>query len=181
MTYHYLDIILKRTIQKPRINNQITALELLVIGPDGKNLGVMPFKKALSLASPESGLDLIEISPNAKPPVARVMSYDKYRYDLEKKAKHERKAQKTGELKQIQISAREAAHDLERKVHQLEKFLEDGHSVEIALWLRGRENYNKDWARQKVNGFLKMINAEHKMLQEPKFGGRGMTAQITKK
>lgn len=141
----------------------------------------MPLKEAFSLASPESGLDLIEISPNAKPPVARVMSYDKYRYELAKKEKNERKAQKTGELKQIQISAREAAHDLERKVHQLEKFLEDGHSVEIALWLRGREKYNKDWARKKMNDFLKMISAEHKTLQEPKFGGRGMTAQVSKK
>lgn len=178
--YYYLDNSFT-TIQKPRINNQITAPELRVIDRDGKNLGVLPLKDALKLASPESGLDLIEISPHISPPVARVMSFDKYRYELEKKTKLEHKAQKGAELKQIQISAREAIHDLQRKVDQLVKFMEEGHPIEIALWLRGREKYNKDWARQKINDFLKMITIEHKVIQEPKFGGRGMTAQITKK
>ena len=152
-----------------------------MIDKDGKNLGILPLKDALKLSSPDSGLDLIEISPNATPPVARIMSFDKYRYEEEKKRKEERKAQKGGELKQIQISAREAAHDLQRKARLAEKFFEEGHAVEVALWLRGREKYNKPWARQKMDEFLKLITTEHKILQEPKFGGRGMTAQISKK
>ena len=152
-----------------------------MIDKDGKNLGVLSLKEALKLASPDSGLDLIEISPHAIPPVARVMSFDKYRYELAKKEREERKAQKGGMLKQIQISAREAMHDLQRKAHLAEKFFDEGHAVEVALWLRGREKYNKPWARQKMDGFLKLITVEHKILQEPKFGGRGMTAQVAKK
>ncbi len=170
-----------KTIQRIRINNQITAPELRVIDNDGKNLGVLPLKDALKLASPDSGLDLIEVGPTAKPPVARIMDYDKYRYDLEKQEKKERKALKGGELKQIQISAREAQNDLQRKAGLVVKFFEEGHNVEVALWLRGREKYNKPWARQKMDEFLKLIPIEYKLFQEPKFGGRGMTAQIAKK
>ena len=153
-----------------------------MIDKDGKNLGVLALKEALRLASPDSGLDLIEISSQTKPPVARVMSFDKYRYDIEKKEKEERKkAQGGGGLKQIQISAREARNDLLRKAGLVAKFFEEGHTVEVALWLRGREKYNKPWARQKMDDFLKLIAVEHKVLQEPRFGGRGMTAQIAKK
>ncbi len=152
-----------------------------MIDNDGKNLGVLPLTEALRLASPESGLDLIEINPQTNPPIARIMSFDKYRYELGKKEKQERKAQKGAELKQVQISAREAAHDLERKIQQIEKFFEEGHAVEISLFLRGREKRNKDWARQKMTDFLKMIVFEHKIIQEPKFGGRGMVAQIAKR
>lgn len=152
-----------------------------MIGEDGKNLGVLKREEALKLARPEEGLDLIEIVSTATPPVARVMSFDKYRYEREKQEKKERRMQKTGELKQVQISARAATNDLMIKIHQLEKFLEGGHPVEINMRLRGREKYNKDWARQKLVDFMKMITTEHKVVSEPKFAGRGMTAQVVKK
>jgi len=152
-----------------------------VIGEDGKNLGVLKREEALKLARPEEGLDLIEVVPTAKPPVARVISFDKYRYEKERQEKKERRMQKTGGLKQVQISARAAVNDLMIKTKQLEKFLEEGHPVEINMRLRGREKYNKDWARQKLADFIKMITVEYKIMSEPKFGGRGMTAQIVKK
>lgn len=141
----------------------------------------MKREEALGLARPEEGLDLIEIVPGAKPPVARVMSFDKYRYEKGKQEKKERLAQKGGELKQVQISARAALNDLTIKVRQLEKFLGEGHPVEIHMRLRGREKYNKDWARQRLNEFTKMITVEYKVMSEPKFGGRGMTMQIVKR
>ncbi len=141
----------------------------------------MKKEDALKLARPEDGLDLIEIGPLAKPPVAKVMNFDKYRYDIEKQEKKERKAQKGIDMKQVQISAREAEHDMQRKIEQISKFFEEDHPVEVSLFLRGREKYNKDWAKQKMQSFLKMISFEYKFIQEPKFGGRGMTAQITKK
>lgn len=141
----------------------------------------MKKEDALKLARPEDGLDLIEIGPQAKPPVAKVMNFDKYRYDIEKQEKKERKAQKGIDMKQVQISAREAEHDMQRKIEQINKFFADDHPVEVSLFLRGREKYNKDWAKQKMQSFLKMISFEYKFIQEPKFGGRGMTAQITKK
>lgn len=152
-----------------------------MIDEHGKNLGVLRREEALKLAGPELGIDLIEIAPTAKPPVARLMNYDKYRYEEAKREKKEKLAQKSGGLKQIQISARAAPNDLMIKMRQLQKFLEEGHPVEIQMRLRGREKYNKDWARIKLNEFVKMIPTEYKTISEPKFGGRGMIMQITKK
>ncbi len=152
-----------------------------MIDAEGKNLGVMTRDEALRLARPEEGLDLIEIVSTAKPPVARVMSFDKYRYEMEKQGKKERRMQKGGELKQVQVSARAATNDLMTKVRQLEKFLTEGHPVEIDLRLRGREKRNKDWARQKFEEFMKMITVEYKIVSDPKFGGKGMMAQIIKR
>ncbi len=144
---------------------------------------MLPREKALALAGPETGLDLIEISPNAKPPVVRLMSYDKFRYEEAKREKKERLAQKSGGLKQVQVSARAAQHDLLVKLKQLEEFLHDGHQVEINLRLRGREKGMKDWARTKLEEFLKMIppEVEYKRLSEPRFGGYGLSMQIAKK
>ncbi len=150
------------------------------IDETGANLGVIETSEALRLAK-EKGLDLVEISPMAIPPVVKIISFDKYRYQEEKKWKKQRATQKIQEMKQVQISARAAQNDLQIKVHQLEKFLNEGHPVEISMRLRGREKYNKDWARQKLDGFLKMIGLEYKILSEPKFAGRGMLAQVTKK
>jgi len=109
------------------------------------------------------------------------MSYDKYRYEEEKRIKKERLAQKTGGLKQVQISARAAQNDLTVKMKQLEKFLAEGHQVEIHMRLRGREKGNKDWALQKLNEFMKAIPVEYKRLSEPRFGGYGLGIQIAKK
>jgi translation initiation factor IF-3 len=141
----------------------------------------MKREDALALAKPESGLDIIEVVPHANPPVVRVMSFDKYRYEQGKAERKERRAQKSAESKQIQISARAAQNDLLIKVRQLEEFLESGHPVEIQMKLRGREKGNKAWAEQKLRDFLHLITVEYKMIAEPKFGGRGMLAQITKK
>lgn len=152
-----------------------------MIDQSGKNLGVLSREEALKLARPEEGVDLIEIVPGVKPPIARLMNYDKYRYDKEKQEKKERRAQKGGELKQIQISARAATNDLTRKVRQLEKFLAEEHPVEIQMRLRGREKRNKDWARQKMEEFLGMIQADYKRLNNPRFGGRGMIVHIARK
>ena len=126
-------------------------------------------------------MDLVEIAPQADPPVARIISYDKYRYSQEKAAKKERAAQMASGVKEIQISARAATHDLETQLRKLQKFLEAGHQVGIQLKLRGREKQNKDWARQKLDAFLKMIAVEYKFITSPRFGGRGMIVQIVKK
>jgi len=153
---------------------------LRIIDEAGANIGVLPLTEALQLAK-EKGLDLIEIVPNAKPPVAKIMSFDKFRYQEEKKLKKQKAQQKTQELKQVRISARAAEHDLQIKAEKVNEFLQEGHIVEIQLFLRGREKANKDWAKQKLYDFLKIINPEHKVLLEPKYGGRGFNAQVAKK
>ncbi len=149
-----------------------------MIGEQGENLGVLPREQALILARPQEGIDLIEIAPGAKPPVARLMSFDKFRYLQEKTEKKARRAQKTVGIKQVQTTVRAAKNDLLIKLRQLEKFLQEGHRVEIMLRLRGREKYDKSWALHKLDEFLKMITLEYKMLGEPRFGGRGLMTTI---
>ncbi|HUX35781.1 MAG TPA: translation initiation factor IF-3 [Candidatus Paceibacterota bacterium] len=160
------------------MNNEITAPEIRVIGADGENIGVLPREKALELVKHGEGIDLIEISPNAKPPVARLMSFDKYRYMQGKAEKKARLAQKTAELKQIQISVRAAKNDLLIKAKQMDKFLGEGHNIDVMMRLRGAEKYNKPRAFAKLDEFMKMITVEHKRLGEPKFGGRGMILPV---
>ena len=166
---------------KPRINNQITAPEVRVIGEKGENLGVMSRADALALARPDEAVDLIEISGTAKPPVVRLMNYDKFRYEEEKRIKKERLAQKSAAMKVVQISAKAAKNDLMVKVRQVEKFFAEGHPVEVNMRLRGREKRNKDWAMEKLHEFLTLLPVEYKKLTEAKFLGNGPAIQIAKK
>lgn len=141
----------------------------------------MTREAALALTKPEEGIDLIEVMSTATPPLARLMSFDKYRYERDKAQKKERIAQKSAGLKHIQISARAAHNDLLIKMKKLEEFLGDGHPIEIQMRLRGREKGNKTWALQKLKEFLAMIPLEYKEISPPKFGGRGMAMSIVKK
>lgn len=178
---YYFSVIKRIAINiNYKINNQIIALELRVVDDKEGNLGVMPLEAALKLAS-ERGLDLIEIAPQAKPPVAKIISFDKFRYQKEKELKKQKTGQKITELKQVRISARAALNDLEIKAKKVDKFLSQGYKVEIMLSLRGREKYNRPWANQKLNEFSKMIKSEYKVTSEPKFGGRGLMVQVSKK
>ena len=154
------------------------APELVVIDDGGNNVGLMTRDKALRAAQ-EKGLDLIEVAPSAKPPVAKIMSFDKYRYQQEKKFKKQKAGQKTQEMKQVQISARIAAHDLATKTKQINKFLGEGHPVNIVMVLRGREKANKQWAGEKLKEFLTTINP-HKVISPIKSAMRGMQVQISK-
>jgi len=140
----------------------------------------MPLKEALAAAIAK-GLDLILIVPNASPPVAKITRFDKFRYEKEKEWKKQRQAQKALEMKQIQISVREAKNDLSTKIRKLEKFLGAGHKVEIVMTLRGREKGMKDFAKIKLEEFLKMITVDHNIAQEIKPGGRGLAVQVIKK
>jgi translation initiation factor IF-3 len=154
---------------------------LRVIDATGQNLGVISREEALKLVRPGEGIDLIEIVANANPPIARLMSFDKYRYEREKAEKKERLAQKAGGVKRVQLSARAAPNDLQIKVKKLEEFLKEGRPVEVYLRLRGREKGMHEWAESKMREFFKMITVEYKMITPPRFGGQGYLAQIVKK
>jgi translation initiation factor IF-3 len=136
---------------------------------------------ALAFAHPDDGIDLIEISAAANPPVARLMSYDKFRYEEEKRIKKERLTQKGAAMKVVQITAKAAHNDLMVKIKQVEKFFAQGHPVEVTMRLRGREKRNKEWAMEKLKEFLTLIPVEYKKLNEPKFLGNGPAVQIAKK
>ena len=143
-------------------------------------MGVLKRDKALEEAV-KKGLDLIEIAPGAMPPVAKIISFDKFRYLKEKEEKKQQQAQKIKELKHVRITPRAAKNDLQIKVHQTEAFLKDGHRVEINLFLRGREKGNKEWGFMKLKEFLEMMKLPHEIVMEPKAGGRGLIVQISKK
>jgi translation initiation factor IF-3 len=140
----------------------------------------MKREDAFNLAK-SKGLDIIEISPNANPPVARIISYDKFRYQKEKEEKKQRLAQKSKELKHVRISPRAAKNDLEVKVRRIEEFLEEGHKVEISIFMRGREKGNKNWSLQKLKDFVTMVKIPYQVTLEARPGGRGFITQITKK
>ena len=148
-----------------------------MISENGGNLGIMSLEAALKLAM-EKGLDLVEVVPLANPPVARIISFDKFRYQKEKEERKQRKSQKISELKKIRITPRAAKNDLEVKMKKVEEFLSEGHKVEIMIFLRGREKANKDWGRSKLEEFLKAITIEHKIIAPIKFAGRGFVAQV---
>jgi len=170
----------KNTNDKIKINEQIEAKELRVIDPEGNNLGILSKEKALEIAR-SYGLDLVEIFPHAPVPVAKIINFDKWRYQKEKEEKKNIKSQKAKELKRVQISPRIAKNDIETKVKQIEKFLNAGHKVEIDLRLKGRENLNKEWALAKMDEFLKIISVPYKVTMELKKSGRGYLIQIAKK
>lgn len=163
-----------------KINNQINSSELRVITETGDNLGIMTRDQALTEAR-NRGLDLIEIAPQASPPVAKIIGFDKFRYQQEKEEKKKRLTQKTKDLKQVRITPRAGKNDLLVKIRKIEEFLGAGHKVEINLFLRGREKGNKDWGLQKLNEFLAMITVPHQVTLAPKPGGRGFITQVTKK
>ncbi|KKU14589.1 MAG: translation initiation factor IF-3 [Candidatus Jorgensenbacteria bacterium GW2011_GWA2_45_9] len=140
----------------------------------------MPRDSALALAR-EKELDLIEIAPTAKPPVVRIMKYDKFRYQKEKDERKKQQAQKNKEMKRVRITPRAAINDLQIKSRRIDGFLKDGHNVEVGIFLKGREKYNKPWALKKLEDFLTLITETYQKTSEPKQGGRGYIVQISKK
>lgn len=128
-------------VQEYRVNRQIRAKEVRLIDETGRQVGIVPLSQALALAE-EKGLDLVEIAPQAEPPVCKIMDYGKFRYELQKKEKETRKKQKEHqmEVKDIRLKVRIDEHDLEIKLKHMREFLEDGDKVRVRIGFRGREN-----------------------------------------
>ena len=129
----------------------------------------------------EQGLDLIEISPNAEPPVCRIMEFGKFKYDREKGEREHGKKQKESEVKGLRIGFTTGAHDMELRAKQAAKFLDRGDKVRIDMRLRGREKAHAQVALQKINQFLNMIPVEYNLEMPPKRFPQGFTVMITKK
>lgn len=151
-----------------------------MIDEAGKMVGIVPTQEALELARTR-GLDLIEVAPHAQPPVVKILSYDKYRYQLEKAEADARRKQKKIEVKGIRISMRIGEHDLKFKALQAKKFLEKSNKVKIEMFLRGRERANVDFAFGVLKKFLGAIPAPYVVEQEPKKLGNLITVVIAAK
>ena len=163
-----------------RINSYIKAPELRVIGDDGTNYGVIPLSEALRIAK-EANLDLIEISPNAVPPVAKIMDYGKFQYDEKKKQKLSKARTQTSELKNIQVKIGTGDHDLELKAKKASEWLAEGNRVKIDLFLTGRSKYMEfNFLKERMDRILRLITVEYKISEEPKKGPKGVTAVIEK-
>ena len=163
-----------------RYNERIKAPEVRVIDAEGKQLGVMPTIQALTKAQ-ELGLDLVEVSPKANPPVVKLINYDKYRYQQEKLAQAQKKHQKKVEVKGIRLSVRTGIHDLEVKAKAADKFLSAGNKVKIDMRLRGREKANTDFAMEQVEKFIGLISTPHVIETPPKRIGGLINAVIAPK
>ena len=156
------------------INEEIRDKEVRVIDTDGTMLGVMPTEKALELAA-EKKLDLVNISPNAKPPVCKILDYGKYRYELQKKEKEAKKKQKTTQVKEIRLSTFIEEHDINVKANTASKFLKDGDKVKVSLRFRGREKDYKDKGMAVMETFAQVVSEVGVVEKKPLFEGRSLT------
>ena len=141
----------------PRINADITAKTVRLIGADGKQIGIVDLRKALAEAEAEE-LDLVEIAPNAKPPVCKIIDYGKYRYEQTKKIKDARKKQHHVQIKRIQLSPNIDEHDFQVKVSASRRFIEAGHRVKAMVLMRGRMITRKDLAQQVLTRMAEQLS-----------------------
>ena len=161
-----------------RINHQIRVPELRVITEDGQNLGIMSSSDAMRKAQ-EMGLDLIEISPNAIPPIAKIMDYGKFQYTEKKKLKDSKAKIQNIELKSIQVKIGTDEHDLVLKAGKASEWLKDGHRVRLNLFLSGRAKYLKqDFLKERMDRMLKLITEEYKIAEPVQRSPKGMSTVI---
>ncbi len=161
-----------------RINHQIRVPELRVITDDGENLGIIPTNEALKKAQ-EMNLDLIEISPNAIPPIAKIMDYGKFQYTEKKKLKDSKSKIQNIELKSIQVKIATDDHDLELKAKKASEWLREGHRVRLNLFLSGRAKYlNQTFLKERMDRMLKLITEEYKIAEPIQKSPKGLSTVI---
>ncbi len=141
----------------------------------------MSLKEALTLAQDEFGLDLVEVAPNAKPPVCRIMNYGRWKYEQEQKAKKARKHQQQTSIKEIKIRPKIGEHDLQVKVRHAAEFLEKGHKVKFTLRFRGREIVHQDLAKNLLERIAGMLSEFGNVESQPKMEGRLMLMMLSPK
>ena len=163
--------------QGPRANERIRALDVQVIGSDGNNLGTLTLNKAIQIAKDE-GLDLIEISPNAKPPVCKIMDKGKYKYDLQKKANLAKKKQKVVALKEIKLRPGTEIHDYSFKIKNAKKFITKGDKVKFSVKFKGREMQHTQLGKDLMARIVADTKDIAKVESPPKFEGRQMVMII---
>ena len=172
MPYFKQNYFQKRTKPKgPRINDRIRASEVQVINSEGKNLGTLRKEEAIKIAKQE-GFDLIEISPNASPPVCKIIDIGKYKYDLQKKANKAKKKQKVINLKEIKLRPVTEIHDYNFKIKNAQRFLEKGDKVKFTVKFKGREMQHTNLGYELMNRIINDTSTHGKVEVRPKFEGR---------
>lgn len=159
------------------MNDKIRAPELRLIGANGENIGVVSPSRAMDLAE-EAGLDLVEISPNANPPVCKIMDFGKFKYEQQKRESEARKKQKVIEVKEVKFRPNTDVHDYEVKMRNVFKFLENGDKVKITLRFRGREMAHQNLGRNLLERVADDVKEIGKVENMPKMEGRQMIMMI---
>ena len=172
MPFHKSNYFQRRTKPKgPRTNERIRASEVQVISSDGKNLGTIATQEAINIAKQE-GLDLIEISPNANPPVCKIIDIGKYKYDLQKKANKAKKKQKIINLKEIKLRPVTEIHDYNFKIKNAQRFLEKGDKVKFTVKFKGREMQHTHLGNQLMDRIINDTSKLGKVEVSPKLEGK---------
>jgi len=153
------------------VNEEIRAPKVRLIDAEGKQMGILPRKQALEIARKE-GLDLVEVAPQANPPVCRLLDYGKFKYQMDKKRKKNRKKQSSDTLKEIRLSYKIGEHDLQIKVRKVEQFLREGHRVKLSIRFRGRENVYKEEGKRMLERVAKEVENVGRVEARPSVSDR---------
>jgi translation initiation factor IF-3 len=159
------------------VNDKIRANEIRLIGAEGENVGVVTPSRALAMAE-EAGLDLVEISPNANPPVCKIMDFGKYKYEQQKRESEARKKQKVIEVKEVKFRPNTDTHDYDVKMRNVLKFLENGDKVKVTMRFRGREMAHQNLGRDLLERVAQDVKELGKVENQPRTEGRQMVMMI---
>ncbi|HWA41840.1 MAG TPA: translation initiation factor IF-3 [Hypericibacter adhaerens] len=157
----------------PRINHQINVPQVRLVKEDGTMVGVVSIREALLMAE-DAGLDLVEISPNASPPVCKILDFGKFKYELQKKENEARKKQKVIEVKEIKLRPGIDEHDYQVKMRSVHRFLEEGDKVKVTMRFRGREMVHQELGMKVLDRVRAELDALAKVEQMPRLEGRQM-------
>ncbi|WP_245596783.1 translation initiation factor IF-3 [Shimazuella kribbensis] len=166
--------------EQQQVNEAIRAREVRLIGGNGEQLGIQPLREALRMAT-EQNLDLVNVAPQAKPPVCRIMDYGKYRYEQSKREKEARRNQKIVQLKEVRLSPSIEDHDVQTKLKNVVKFLEQGDKVKLSIRFRGREITHQDLGRRVLVRMAQEVKEISDVERHPKLEGRQMIMILTPK
>lgn len=170
-----------KTIAKElSINEQIRAREVRVVSDTNEQLGIMSLREAIALAQ-DKDLDLVEVAPNGRPPVCRIMNYGKYRYEQQKRDKEAKKKQKVFQIKEVKLRPNIEDHDFYVKLRNAQRFLKDGNKVKVTIMFRGREMSHPELGRDVLDRVAKELGDTIVREKPPKLEGRNMTMVIAPK
>ena len=163
-----------------RINEMIRIREVRLIDDEGNQMGILPTAEALRMAK-DKDLDLVEVSPNANPPVCKILDYGKYRFEQEKKLRDSKKNQKVLKLKEIRMQPKIGSGDLDTKAKHIQEFLDEGDKVKVTIRFRGRELAHTDLGFDVMNEVLKRLTSAYVIEKEAAMEGRNMSMTISAK
>jgi translation initiation factor IF-3 len=163
-----------------RVNRLIHAREVRVIGPDGEHVGILPLDEALAMAAAH-GLDLVEVSPDARPPVCKIIDYGKYRYQQDKRGREAKKKQRVTHLKEVRLRPKTEENDYQVKSRQIRRFLEEGHKAKVSMRFRGREHEHIQLGQQKLERLMQEMLDVATIEQAPQMEGHTLTLVLAPK